>query len=568
MAATVDCDTDPCSIHFEKYQFYCCTCQRLMCCVCLSSGAHKEHDFTEVDDSFYDRFKTNIQQLVDDIRQVEVAIEESLLATEEQDKITNEWFLSVRSDIKDFFLQSVSKVVDGKEKDLQDSLKSETNRHTRQLQHIKEDCDAAAKSCQESRQFVNEHSLLSRLRKGRNSSVAESVRVVDEITHVNERVEGLLSSPRPSKAQLKFVDMDLNADQVSVEFEIDKLGGFIPQSSITDLQPTELLATQLSTTQSAIPEAPNYEIYSIPGPAVARDRSSSEREKFSHLSNTKGIIQLPDKVFPYLSDEGSSLQPFGVCCAWNNGIAVSSTTATCLHVYSVNGELLKTVRRKFNKCMNLAYYSTKHKLVCIDHDGNGKCQLVKIKGGILQEKRPYELSELATGSPGGVTMEIDERKAPALFITDSVNSVIYRFGTQGKTLQCLVDEGGVLAKPMGIAYTQGCVVVCNHDNNSIIKLNTTDWSTKWKADLLSKPFGVAADAQGYIYVTESEKHRVSIFSSTGKFVAYFGRKGHNPGMFDTPQGITITEDNTKLVVADSRNGRLQVFSRSLILNNT
>ena len=78
------------------------------------------------------------------------------------------------------------------------------------------------------------------------------------------------------------------------------------------------------------------------------------------------------------------------------------------------------------------------------------------------------------------------------------------------------------------------MVVCKYDNNSIVKLSTTDWSTQWKVDLLLKPFGVADDAQGYIYVNESEKHRVSIFNDMGKFVTYFARKRSHPGMFDIP----------------------------------
>ena len=563
MAATImDCDTDFCSIHnSEKYKYYCYTCQRLICFVCLSGGGHKKHEFDDLNSSFYEQLKTNIQQLVDDIRQVEVATDESLLSTEKQEKLINEWFFSTRSQIDEFFLQSVSEVVNDKERELKDSLEKETNQHTQYLQSIKEECDDATRSCQECRQSVDEDSLLTRLREGKTSSVAESVSVIAKIAEVNKRVKTLLSSPRPSRDDLKFVDIDLHADEAHVEAQIGKLGQLTPQTPITGLDATDSPGAQLTFPDDAL----DSDTYTIPGPAIVRNRSGSENENLtSNLSDSKGIILHPDKLFPYLSDEGASLEPFGVCCAWNNGVAVSSTSATSLPVFSVNGELLKIVKRKFNRRTHVTYYSSKHKLICIDCNEHGKCQLVKIKSGILQET-PYELSLIA--SPGGVAMEMDDRKPPALFVTDSTKSVIHKLDTQGRHLYLHSNDDRLLAKPMGIAYTQGCVVVCNYDDNSIVKLSTSNWSKQWRFDQLSKPFGVATDAQGYLYVTESEKHRISIFDNTGNLLTHFGRKGSNPGMFDTPRGIAITEDDAKIVVADSGNCRLQVFSRDYILNS-
>ena len=75
------------------------------------------------------------------------------------------------------------------------------------------------------------------------------------------------------------------------------------------------------------------------------------------------------------------------------------------------------------------------------------------------------------------------------------------------------------------------------------------------------PYGVALDKDGSIVISECGNHRISIFTSGGKFVRCFGCKGTEPGMFRTPRHICF---NTlgQLVVCDEQNQRLQMFDLS------
>ncbi len=54
--------------------------------------------------------------------------------------------------------------------------------------------------------------------------------------------------------------------------------------------------------------------------------------------------------------------------------------------------------------------------------------------------------------------------------------------------------------------------------------------------------------------------RVVKFSSTGKFLLEWGRKGSGPGEFDTPHGLALGPQG-KLYVADRGNARVQVFDQ-------
>ena len=46
---------------------------------------------------------------------------------------------------------------------------------------------------------------------------------------------------------------------------------------------------------------------------------------------------------------------------------------------------------------------------------------------------------------------------------------------------------------------------------------------------------MAVDDEGNIIVADSRNNRIQIFSSSGTFIKRFGRKGERPGELDTPQ---------------------------------
>ncbi len=73
-----------------------------------------------------------------------------------------------------------------------------------------------------------------------------------------------------------------------------------------------------------------------------------------------------------------------------------------------------------------------------------------------------------------------------------------------------------------------------------------------------RPNGVAVDEEGHIIVADSRNHRVQIFSSSGVFLRKFGSQGSGRGEMDRPSGICISPEGL-IIVVDFGNDRVQVF---------
>ena len=73
------------------------------------------------------------------------------------------------------------------------------------------------------------------------------------------------------------------------------------------------------------------------------------------------------------------------------------------------------------------------------------------------------------------------------------------------------------------------------------------------------PVGLALDSREHACVTDEYLHRVTIFDSSGAFLAKWGDHGSGEGQLDGPAGIAVdTEDN--VYVVDQNNSRVQKFS--------
>ena len=80
------------------------------------------------------------------------------------------------------------------------------------------------------------------------------------------------------------------------------------------------------------------------------------------------------------------------------------------------------------------------------------------------------------------------------------------------------------------------------------------------AVMLNRPWGVAVNERDEIAVTESNNHRIQVFSSDGTYLRSFGTKGDKQGEFNLPSGIAFDLTNRNILVVDRENHRVQLFS--------
>jgi sugar lactone lactonase YvrE/TolB-like protein len=73
-----------------------------------------------------------------------------------------------------------------------------------------------------------------------------------------------------------------------------------------------------------------------------------------------------------------------------------------------------------------------------------------------------------------------------------------------------------------------------------------------------KPFGIAADGSGNIYVADTYDNRIQVFDNTGTFMKAWGQKGTGSGSFALPYDVAVDGEGN-VYVADTGNYRVQKF---------
>ena len=76
---------------------------------------------------------------------------------------------------------------------------------------------------------------------------------------------------------------------------------------------------------------------------------------------------------------------------------------------------------------------------------------------------------------------------------------------------------------------------------------------------VSRPWGIVVNKKREIIVSESNKHRISVYSTSGRKLRSFGTQGSSTGQFKSPRGLAL-DDSGNIVVADHGNHRIQMFT--------
>ena len=112
-----------------------------------------------------------------------------------------------------------------------------------------------------------------------------------------------------------------------------------------------------------------------------------------------------------------------------------------------------------------------------------------------------------------------------------------------------------------IVFTDGYYVRILDENNA---LQHTFGGYGTGRSQMNLPLGVAVTKGGKpnsLYVSDSSNHRIQRFSLQGVFQSTFGEQGTQTGQFLNPEGIAVL-GNDKLYVADCCNHRIQVFRQN------
>jgi len=171
------------------------------------------------------------------------------------------------------------------------------------------------------------------------------------------------------------------------------------------------------------------------------------------------------------------------------------------------------------------------------------------------------------GWVNGVAIDDDDR----LFVSDGKIHKVLIFNAKHE-VEGQITEG--LEDPVGLAIDttnrflyvvdtqQDQVLVYDADSLKLLRRIGTGGKNHFLTTPgdFGAPQGVAVDAEGTVYVTDTMNNRVEIFDADGNFISEFGKNGDGPGYFARPKGIAVDSDG-HIWVADQIQDRLQVFNR-------
>jgi len=234
-------------------------------------------------------------------------------------------------------------------------------------------------------------------------------------------------------------------------------------------------------------------------------------DKFNHR------IQVYETDGTYFASWGGFNQPRGVAIDPSNGdVLVSNTSSNNIKRFSSTGNLLNT----------FGSYGT----------GTGYLNL-----------------------PMGLAVRNGE-----VFVANSANHRVEVYSTSGIYLRNWGEFGSALEQfyyPRDLALdSAGNVYVLEVGTHRVQKFDSQgNFMTSWGGSgQMNQPHGIAIDGNDHVFIANTYLHRVDKYTSDGEYLLTFGSAGTLPGQFNQPTGISIAGEF--IYVTDTNNHRVQKFS--------
>ncbi|GAB7028458.1 hypothetical protein [Geotalea toluenoxydans] len=141
------------------------------------------------------------------------------------------------------------------------------------------------------------------------------------------------------------------------------------------------------------------------------------------------------------------------------------------------------------------------------------------------------------------------------YVTDPRAGAVLKYNLYGHLVQTIKTTG----IPLGIAFAGSDLLVTCGNYVSVVNPGTGAEVRRIGEGVVTKATGVAVDSLGSTYVADAAKHQVHVFAASGVYVRSFGGLGKTVGFFQFPAGLAYDKDLNRLAVADSMNGRVQLF---------
>lgn len=150
-----------------------------------------------------------------------------------------------------------------------------------------------------------------------------------------------------------------------------------------------------------------------------------------------------------------------------------------------------------------------------------------------------------------------------LFLSDVENEQVLKLTSFGEVERFFggFESGPLrLRAPAGLTVAPGnAVCVADAGNDRVVVYDAFGgFLGSLGEGLLQGPHGLEVDRHGYLYVVDTDHHRVCVFSPRGELLLSQGEAGDGFGSFRSPLDLAVS-DMGWICVLDSGNGRVQIF---------
>ena len=600
-----------CSSHDKPLEFFCEKCEELICHDC-SVRMHKDHKYNSVVSCYskhYHTLETNLKGVSDNVANVTDVL--AALADRE-DKIRTQGESikeEIRATVKEIIntLQQSEKQLIGNVDEVSGSklqILSEQKKSAEikliQLKDCKESVTHSLKIGNPQRVVTSAKQLLDRMRNVSQKVIIEELNPKEIADlHFNKSIIGDTLGDIICLQQCKMKEIDpvcvttTTTKEKTISFPLsiqcsDSSLLRVPLSSLSCSIVPVGTATSITTT---ITTTTHPGVYTIQCSTVGRGRHQVNVQVNNvQVDGTSLVIPFNpyvDNITPVCTITDLKV-PYGVVVTKNGHVIISEKDKDCLTILDENKRKVKSLAQKFEFWSSSREGTrnvelTKPRGVAITQDNfilvtnNHKIQKISMDGKCITSIGKKGRGPLEFNDPCGVTISPTKGN---IYIADQYNHRIqvlnpdltfsHEFGTNG-------SADGQLSYPSDVTIDrQGQVVYVADTYNHRIQKFTPEGKFlsqfgTYGSDpgQLSYPSGIVIDNNNLVYVTESYSlygtfrprsinHRISIFTSDGHFINFFGREGSAVDCFNGPLGMTIDSEGY-LYVCDSWNNRVVVY---------
>ena len=265
-----------------------------------------------------------------------------------------------------------------------------------------------------------------------------------------------------------------------------------------------------------------------------------------------------------ISKPGSFLSPQHLAFDSENNVYVTDLGNSRVQKFDSSGEFLTewgtrgTDNGEFGHPMGIAVSG---EFVFVVDNKNHNVQKFDLDGNFISKWGAFGNDNGSFKSPRGITVSEDS----FVYVVDSGNARIQKFTSDGEYVSHFGQSGkrgGNFVTPVDIAINSDKIYVTDPNQNKIIVFDLEGNFEKIFNDSIGgysiNPEGIVFDKDGNFYIVDYKNNRIIHYNDFGVPLSIFGQLGNADGHFKFPKDVAMSNDGY-LYVTDTQGHRIQKF---------